>query len=166
MDIRKNPMTESGLAAPDLQRVIICPMFAGNAATIPAKIRRETPFPMPFSVISSPSHIRSSVPAVITLRAANVINGESGSIIPCRERSVKNANPCTNEKGTASILPYWLNLCFPASPSSLYILSRAGKTIVKSCVTIVAVMYGPSPSMTMENCSRAPPVNKLISPRS
>ncbi|MNP17709.1 hypothetical protein D3C76_1101480 [compost metagenome] len=36
-------------------------------ATIPAKIRIEIPFPIPFSVICSPNHIRKAVPAVNTI---------------------------------------------------------------------------------------------------
>jgi hypothetical protein len=44
---------------------------AGIRATIPAKMIREIPFPMPRSVICSPSHIIKAVPAV---RVKTVIN--------------------------------------------------------------------------------------------
>ena len=37
---------------------------AGRRETIPAKMMREMPLPMPFSVMDSPSHIRKAVPAV------------------------------------------------------------------------------------------------------
>ena len=35
---------------------------------IPANIKRETPLPIPFSVINSPSHIKRTVPAVTVIR--------------------------------------------------------------------------------------------------
>ena len=44
-----------------VQRVIIS---EGSFATIPMKISREMPFPIPFSLIRSPSHIIRAVPAV------------------------------------------------------------------------------------------------------
>ena len=37
-------------------------MAAGRPATMPAKMIREIPLPMPRSVICSPSHIRNMVP--------------------------------------------------------------------------------------------------------
>ena len=40
-------------------------MFCGALATMPPKMMIETPLPMPLSVISSPSHTASIVPAVI-----------------------------------------------------------------------------------------------------
>ena len=38
----------------------------GILATIPPKISKEIPFPIPLSLINSPSHIRNAVPAVST----------------------------------------------------------------------------------------------------
>ena len=43
------------------------PTATGKFATIPEKIMREIPLPIPLSVICSPSHIKNEVPA------ANVI---------------------------------------------------------------------------------------------
>ena len=37
----------------------ICAIALGNSATIPEKIIRDTPFPMPLEVICSPSHNRN-----------------------------------------------------------------------------------------------------------
>ena len=55
---------------PSTSREIHCcwksPRLAGITATIPAMMIREIPFPIPFSVIFSPSHIKKSVPAVKT----------------------------------------------------------------------------------------------------
>ena len=39
-------------------------MAVGIRATIPAKMMREIPLPMPLSVICSPSHMMKAVPAV------------------------------------------------------------------------------------------------------
>ena len=39
-------------------------MAPGARLTMPAKMMNETPLPIPFSVISSPSHIRTMEPAV------------------------------------------------------------------------------------------------------
>ena len=51
----------------------------GRPETIPAKIRSETPFPNPFSVMSSPNHMRNTVPAVaIIIFTANPNNERSG----------------------------------------------------------------------------------------
>ena len=40
------------------------PTVAGILDTMPAKMMKLMPLPMPFSVISSPSHIRSTEPTV------------------------------------------------------------------------------------------------------
>jgi len=47
----------------------------GRLETIPAKIIIETPLPNPFSVISSPSHIRKIVPAVALTIMTVIVNG-------------------------------------------------------------------------------------------
>ena len=49
----------------------VLPMAVGMRATMPAKMIREIPFPIPFSVICSPSHMIKAVPAV---RVKTVIN--------------------------------------------------------------------------------------------
>ena len=46
----------------------------GNDTTIPENIIRDIPLPMPRSVISSPSHTRNIVPAVMDSIAAMVGN--------------------------------------------------------------------------------------------
>ncbi len=48
--------------------VVIWAMIdCGNRATMPMKMMSEMPLPMPRSVICSPSHIMSMVPAVSTM---------------------------------------------------------------------------------------------------
>jgi hypothetical protein len=44
----------------------------GSEATIPPKMMIETPLPIPFWVINSPSQISSMVPAVMEIRIARV----------------------------------------------------------------------------------------------
>ena len=48
-----------------------CPTSCGSRDTIPTKIMIDTPLPMPFSVISSPSHTRKIVPAVMEMIIAS-----------------------------------------------------------------------------------------------
>ncbi len=51
---------------------VICGRSDGMPATIPPKMMSETPLPMPFSVMSSPSQTRNIVPAAIEMSAAAV----------------------------------------------------------------------------------------------
>ena len=54
----------------------------GIPATIPAKINKETPFPIPFSEINSPSHIMIIDPAVIDNTAAIMVIGSIEAMTP------------------------------------------------------------------------------------
>ena len=77
-------------------------------ATMPPKMMIEIPLPMPFSVISSPSHTRNIVPAVIANSAVIVgsafvplmpgLNTASGAM---RCSSTSCAYPWTKHSGTA-----------------------------------------------------------------
>ena len=51
---------------------------SGNRETIPAKIMSEMPFPMPLSVICSPSHMINAVPVVRVIIVSN-LNPQPGS---------------------------------------------------------------------------------------
>ena len=58
----------------------------GIRDTIPAKMMKLIPFPIPFSVMSSPSHIRRTEPAVrvtIWVRVANEARLKSVVRTPC-----------------------------------------------------------------------------------
>ena len=48
-------------------------------ATMPPKMMTEMPLPMPFSVISSPSHTRNIVPAV-SANSAVIVGSASGPV--------------------------------------------------------------------------------------
>ena len=141
-------------------------MVVGNPATIPAKIKSDTPLPRFFSDINSPSHIRNTDPAAITKSELIQVKISSCPITPCRESKTIKPYPCSIARGTVKSRENWLNFCLPASPSYLYICSRDGNIIVKSCMMIEPVMYGPRPSITIEKLSKPPPVKALINPNS
>ena len=54
----------------------------GNPAIIPTKINIEIPFPIPFVVICSPSHIRSAVPVINDNTTINPVKKPSPINIP------------------------------------------------------------------------------------
>jgi len=49
-------------------------MEIGSLATMPAKINKDIPLPTPYSVISSPNHIKKIVPAIIVITMAIIEN--------------------------------------------------------------------------------------------
>ena len=59
----------------------------GKLATIPPKMISESPFPTPFSVISSPSQIRNMVPAVREMTAESV-GSKSSPVKPMPEMAL------------------------------------------------------------------------------
>ena len=63
MITRSNRPTKSPIS-PVRIRVNVRTSPLGNRATIPAKMIRDMPFPIPLSVICSPSHMRNAVPEV------------------------------------------------------------------------------------------------------
>ena len=71
----------------------ICPIDEGTPAIIPAKISKEIPFPIPFSDIISPSHIKNTAPAVTVTNTVIRARGANGSKIPWRVNSVISAYP-------------------------------------------------------------------------
>jgi len=56
--------TTNQFISPLFTRLTVPAIAFGILATIPAKMIRDIPFPMPFSVICSPSHIIKEVPPV------------------------------------------------------------------------------------------------------
>ena len=141
-----------------------CWVVLGSPETIPAKIIKEIPLPIFFSDINSPIHIRNIVPAVIKDTATIRSNLSILLIIPWLFNKVIIANPWSIAKGTVAYLVYWLNFCLPASPDSWYNSFTWGNIIVRSCIMIEAVIYGPIPSITREKFSIPPPVKALNSP--
>ena len=115
-------------------------MLTGICAMIPANIKSDTPFPIPFSEIISPSHTKNMDPAVTVAIRVTRSNKESCVTSPWLFKSVTVASDCKAARGIVRNLENWLNLAFPSEPDSRYISLRFGKIIVKSCIMIVAVM--------------------------
>ena len=60
-----------------------CPMdssCSGRRAAIEVKISSDMPLPMPRSVMSSPSHMTTAVPAIMTITMMRNIHQESSAI--------------------------------------------------------------------------------------
>ena len=71
-------------------------MVEGKLATMPPKIIREMPLPMPFSEISSPSQSKTIVPAIIMEILVNLSKKEIWPRIPCPCNIVIKPNPLRN----------------------------------------------------------------------
>ena len=63
-----------------------CCRVCGSRAMMPAKIMSEMPLPMPYSVMSSPSHIMMSVPVVTAMSVVNHWNSVNAPMELCRSR--------------------------------------------------------------------------------
>ena len=110
----------------------------GTLATMPPKIISEIPLPIPFSLISSPSHIRNAVPAEST-NTTTVIWKKSVLSRYCLKIPSVIPIACTNARATVRYLVYLAIFFLPSTPS-LASLSSAGIAIVSSCSTIDAVI--------------------------
>ena len=64
----------------------------GISATIPAKIIKEIPFPIPLCVICSPNHIKKIVPATIVV-TVEILKKAPGLITKFAEDSNPTDNP-------------------------------------------------------------------------
>ena len=89
------------LMLPDLMRSMDCMMPRGMPTTIPQKMIREMPLPIPRSVICSPSHMTSMEPAVkvamVTMRkcqpALSTMGVPSGLVMDSSPMEMNR--PCT-----------------------------------------------------------------------
>ena len=77
----------------------------GISATIPAKIIKDIPFPIPLWVICSPSHIQKSVPATIVV-TVEILKKRPGLITSPSEDSkpIDKPYPCTVANKTVPYL--------------------------------------------------------------
>ncbi len=91
----------------------------GKVATIWVKIRIDMPLPTPRSVISSPSHMTTPVPAVMVITITTTGNQSSlysrGSLQPWNSRpgvraSATNAVACRIASPTVRNRVYWVIL--------------------------------------------------------
>ena len=78
----------------------------GSRPTMPAKMMKLMPLPMPRSLISSPSHMRMRVPAVSVARIARVrprFDGPKSVSTPERCMNTHTPMPCRSASGTVSM---------------------------------------------------------------
>ena len=124
-----------------------CQTAVGKPATMPAKMISEMPFPIPRSVICSPSHMTKAVP-VVRVRTASITNGifpmsrrtrgrPLGAVVDHSQRAMPL--PWTTERTTVPYRVYCVIFRRPSSPS-FESFSRNGQTTVRSCRMIDAVM--------------------------
>ena len=137
--ITKSPITKNPIYVGSRETSYVtsdCCTNCGNCATIPAKIKREIPFPILYSVISSPIHIIIILPAVTDKIVINHSKGLKTPISPPppppREKSIIVPNACRAAKGTVKNLVYWFIFALPASPPSLESSCNFGMSIVRS----------------------------------
>ena len=99
-----------------------CTKDNGMVAMIPTVISKDIPFPIPLSVIFSPSHIANMVP--VTNMITEVIikvgpfprrNAESGT--PRAPKPYKYAGACTTQMAMVNQRVIWLIVLRPLSPS-------------------------------------------------
>ena len=72
MIIRPRMITRTNVVAPLVCR--ICEPWLGNREAIEVKISSDMPLPLPRSVMSSPSHMITAVPAVMTMTSVATRN--------------------------------------------------------------------------------------------
>src|SRR5258705_12550448 len=134
------------------------------------KIRTDMPLPTPRSVISSPSHMMTAVPAVMQRTMVAMVNTEEfgisawlqfGNRLPDRANATipvdwRMASPIVRYR------VYWVILAWPAWPSLRKVSSR-GITTARSWRMMLAVIYGMMPRANTDSLSSAPPLNRFTS---
>src|SRR3984885_5402165 len=134
----------------------------------------DMPLPTPRSVISSPSHMITQVPAVIVITIVPIVNTPWFGIrflhvvvplVPYRVPDLASATiavDCRIARPQVRYRVYWVILAWPAWPSWRSVSSR-GITTASSCRMMLAVMYGMMPSANTDSRYSAPPLNRLTS---
>src|SRR6059058_5776677 len=124
-------------------------MVFGIRPTMPAKMTREIPLPMPYSVISSPNHISITVPAVRVTMIPTMPNQSRFVRTPCRLKTSVRPHAWSRPRATVSQRVQRVILRRPYSPSLLSSLMRVETTVI-SCMMIEALIYGLTPMAMME----------------
>src|SRR5580704_3068934 len=137
------------------------------------KIRTDMPLPTPRSVISSPIHMMTVVPATMVITMVAMVKveplGMSGLLVPEAPQPLNRVPDLASStypvdwskaRPTVRYLVYWVILDCPACPSCFSVSSR-GITTVSSCRMMLAVMYGMMPSANTDKRSSAWPLSRL-----
>ncbi len=132
IDIRLTTIYSSALTMPTPPwptLVIKLRNVAGNLAMIPVKMIRDIPFPIPFSEIFSPNHIKKAVPAVNVV----IIRSTDSAPVSFSAPRIPNvmAVPWMTARITAPYLVHCDNFRLPSTPD-LAISSRLGITTCNS----------------------------------
>src|SRR3984957_6079073 len=134
------------------------------------KIMTDMPLPTPRSVISSPIHMMTAVPATIAMTIVAMWNTDAfgmiglavtsqfGNSVPLRASSMYPVD-CRIARPMVRYLVYCVIFAWPAWPSFLRVSSR-GFTTVSSCRMILAVMYGMMPSANTDMYLSALPLSR------
>ena len=121
----------------------------------------EIPFPTPYSVIFSPSHITNALPAVKTIIT---VKYPSTLFIVKKfplSKPIERPRLSITARRIVTYLVIAVIFLRPSSPS-FCISSKAGNAIVRSCIIIDDVIYGVTLSAKIDICVNEPPVNELI----
>ena len=118
------------------------------------KIRIDMPLPTPRSVISSPIHMMTAVPATMVITIVAIVKTDAFGMIgrgAVREQAA-GRGPARRTRWTAARASpmvryrvYWVIFAWPDWPSFFSVSSR-GMTTVSSWRMMLAVMYGMMPS--------------------
>ena len=144
----------------------------GKRAMMPIKMMSEIPFPIPRSVICSPSHIMNIVPAVrnrtVLIVKANPWISKGTIGCPSSVRLVSRTltpHPCRAATTTVPYRVSWFSFFRPSSPS-FESFWKYGTTAPRSWRMIEELMYGMIPSAKIAAFLNAPPTNRSYSPNS
>ena len=144
-------------------------------ATMPAKMMSEMPLPMPRSVICSPSHMTKVVPAVSvstvmsSKRQPGMLHdlqrhpGRLAGVLGVLE-DAGDAVALRDGQQDVAVAGVLVDLLAAGLALSSGASRASGTTTVSSWRMIEAEMYGMIPSAKIENCSSAPPENRLNMP--
>ena len=139
----------------------------GHAATMPAKMMKLMPLPMPRSVISSPIHITRMVPAArvtIWLMVSKLRMSKSDDRCRCGAQDGQVAVGLEQRQRHGQVARVLVDLVAAVLAFTLSAWRR-GTTPVISCMMIEALMYGFTPMATIEKVDRPPPENRSSSCR-
>ena len=135
-------ITESitiGLIIPDLPEAKNWARADGSSATIPTKIIKDIPLPIPLAVICSPSHIKNIVPPTKVIMQDALKYHPGSDANPWLSRPTEMPYAWKKASTTVPYLVYWFIFFLPCSPSFLS-CSNWGTIDAKSCIIIDEVI--------------------------
>ena len=136
----------------------------GISATIPEKIIKEIPFPIPLAVICSPNHITRIVPVSKVIVVTNLKYIPASKTRPGEfSKLTDTPKPWIKASNTVPYLVYCVIFLLPYSPWFLRFL-KYSVTPVNNWIIIDAEIYGIIPKVRIAIRCTAPPANTLNIP--